>query len=159
MRQSNDQPTRNYSKIHKVVSSVLVLVVKGVVGWCWVNFRCRGVLLIWMMVGQGPAALAVGAGYLDTFTIVYRFSLLSPSLWETPRYRLKYCFKRPLSPKQPTNHLVVKFPMVEIIFCQSRSEVSSMPNSDNEFCWHHYLLSLGSTASFSSLTVWKSELK
>ena len=28
---------------------------------CWVNFQCRGVLLVWMTVGQGPIALAVGA--------------------------------------------------------------------------------------------------
>ena len=33
-----------------------------VVRWCWVSFQCRGVLLIWIMVGQGPSALAVGAG-------------------------------------------------------------------------------------------------
>ena len=33
-----------------------------VVRWCWVNFQCRGVLLIWIIVGQGPTALAVGAG-------------------------------------------------------------------------------------------------
>ena len=31
------------------------------------------------------------------------FSSLSPSLWETARYRLKYCLKGPLNPKQPTN--------------------------------------------------------
>ena len=30
-------------------------------------------------------------------------SFLSPSLWETARYRLNYCLKGPLSPKQPTN--------------------------------------------------------
>ena len=36
--------------------------VGGVVRWCWVNFQCRGVLLIWIIVGQGPIALAVGAG-------------------------------------------------------------------------------------------------
>ena len=29
--------------------------------------------------------------------------LFSLSLWETDRYRLKYCLKGPLSPKQPTN--------------------------------------------------------
>ena len=29
---------------------------------CWVNFQCRGVLLIWNIVGQGPIALVVGAG-------------------------------------------------------------------------------------------------
>ena len=39
------------------------------VRWCWVNFQCRGVLLIWNRVGQGPTALAVGAGgvCLDIF--------------------------------------------------------------------------------------------
>ena len=75
--------------------------------WCWVNFQCRGVLLIWIIVGQGPAALAVGAGggCLDIFSLVCRFSSLSPSVWETARYRLKYCLKGPLSPKQPTHQL------------------------------------------------------
>ena len=33
-----------------------------VVRWCWVNFQYRGVLLTWIQVGQGPTALAVGAG-------------------------------------------------------------------------------------------------
>ena len=56
-------------------------------------------------VGQGPIALAVGAGggCLDILTLVYPFYPLSPSLWETARYRLKYCLKGPLNPKQPTN--------------------------------------------------------
>ena len=60
---------------------------------------------IWITVGQGPTALVVGAGggCLDIFTLIYPFSSLSPSLWETVRYRLKYCLKGPLSPKQPTN--------------------------------------------------------
>ena len=73
----------------------------------WVNCQCRGVLLIWITVGQGPTALAVGAsgGCLDIFTLVYYFSFLSPSLWEVARYRLKYCLKGPLRPKQPTNQL------------------------------------------------------
>ena len=37
--------------------------------WCWVNFQCRGVLLIWMLVGQGPNAAAEGAagGCLNIF--------------------------------------------------------------------------------------------
>ena len=41
-----------------------------------------GVLLIWMIVGQGPIALAVGAGggCLDIFSLVYHFSFLSLSL-------------------------------------------------------------------------------
>ena len=78
-------------------------------GWvvrrCWVNFQCWGVLLIWIIVGQGPVALAVGAGggCLDIFSLICPFSPFSPSLWETARYRLKYCLKGPLNPKQPTN--------------------------------------------------------
>ena len=65
----------------------------------------RAVLLVWMIVGQGPIALAVGAGgdCSDIFSLIYLFSFLSPSLWETARYRLKYCLKGPLNPKQPTN--------------------------------------------------------
>ena len=65
---------------------------------------------IWITVGQGPTALAVGAGggCLDTFTLIYPFSPLSPSLWETARYRLKYCLKGPLNPKQPTNQSLPK---------------------------------------------------
>ena len=52
-------------------------------------------------VGQGPTALAVGAGggCFDIFTLIYPFSFLSPSLWETTRYRLKYCLKGSLSPE------------------------------------------------------------
>ena len=77
-----------------------------VVRRCWVNFQCRGVLLTWNTVGQGPIVLAVGAGggCLDIFALLYHLSFLSPSLWETARYRLKYCLKGPLSQKQPTNH-------------------------------------------------------
>ena len=58
-----------------------------------------------MIVGQGPIALAVGAGggCLDIFTLRCLFSPLSPSLWEAARYRLKYCLKGPLNPIQPTN--------------------------------------------------------
>ena len=89
-----------------VLDEILNLIGDGrVVRWCWVNFQCRGVLLIWIRVGQGPTTLAGGAGggCLDIFSLVYHFFFLSPSLWETARYRLKYCLKGPLSPKQPMN--------------------------------------------------------
>ena len=83
---------------------------------CWVNFQCRGVLLVWMIVGQGSIALAIGAGggCLDIFSLIYLFSFLSPSLWETARYRLKYCLKGSLSPKQPTNQLNTVFIYVRL---------------------------------------------
>ena len=63
-------------------------VVRGglLVRWCWVNFQCQGVPLIWIIVGQGPFALAVGAGggCLDIFSLVYLFSFLFPSSGDGP---------------------------------------------------------------------------
>ena len=66
------------------------------------NLPVSGRPTIWITVGQGSTALEVGAGEgcLDIFTLDYPFS---PSLWGTVRYRLKYCLKGPLDPKQPTN--------------------------------------------------------
>ena len=58
---------------------------------------------IWITVGQGPTAPAVGAGGGCLDILIYPFCPLSPSLLETARYRLKYCLKGPLNPKQPTN--------------------------------------------------------
>ena len=50
------------------------------VRWCWVNFQCWGVLLIWMIVEQGPTALTVGAcGVVWTF---FPSSIISPILTE-----------------------------------------------------------------------------
>ena len=45
-----------------------------------------------------------GGVCLNIFTLNYLFSFLSPSLWETTRYRLKHCLKGPF-PKQPTNQI------------------------------------------------------
>ena len=48
---------------------------------CWVNFQCRGVLLVWIIVGQGPIALAVGAGgglfghFFSHLSFLFSFSL------------------------------------------------------------------------------------
>ena len=55
--------------------------------------------------GLGPTALAVGAGrVVRTFYL----SLLSSFFLSlgNGRYRLKYCLKGPLSPKQPPNQLL-----------------------------------------------------
>ena len=68
-------------------------------------FQCRGVLLIWILVGQEPKiVLAVGAGgvLLDTFFLSSVFSISLLPLCETARYKLKYCLKGPLNSKQPT---------------------------------------------------------
>ena len=85
---------------------------------------------IWITVGQGPTALAVGTGGvgLDIFTLNCSFFLLSPSLWETARYRLKYCLKGPLNPKQPTNHLghSTLFPLAFFAFANMAPENTSV---------------------------------
>ena len=74
-----------------------------------VNLPVPGRPTILISVGQGLTALAVGAGRgcLDIFILIYPFSPLSPSLCETARYRLKYCLKGPLNPKQPANQPLV----------------------------------------------------
>ena len=93
-----------------LLDSILVYI-----GWGWSGgAMVLGKLLvpgrptIWITVGQGPTALTVGAGggCLDVFTLICPFSPLSPSLWETARYRLKYCLKGPLNQKQPTNQSI-----------------------------------------------------
>ena len=73
---------------------MILPIVCGVVGWCRVNLWCRGVLLIWIIVGQGPATLAVdaGGGSLDIFSLL-TFLFSFPFLWETTRYRLKTVLK------------------------------------------------------------------
>ena len=59
-------------------------------------------------------AVGAGGGCLDIFALVYPFPPLSPSLWETARYRLKYCHKGPLNQKQPTNQPNVNVPLHNI---------------------------------------------
>ena len=61
-----------------------------VVRWCWVKLPVPGrpTICITCIVGQGPPALAVGAGggCLDIFTLIYHFSFspLSLSLGDGP---------------------------------------------------------------------------
>ena len=58
---------------------------------------------IWTIRGQGPTSLAVSGDCLDIFTLNYLVLPLSPSLWETAQYRLKYSLKGQFKAKQPTN--------------------------------------------------------
>ena len=72
---------------HNFASLLIYVTVEDdrVVQWCWVNFQCRGLLLTWIIEGQGHTLLAVGAGErgLDIFSLVY-FSHLSPPLKDGP---------------------------------------------------------------------------
>ena len=104
---------------------------------------------IWMTVGQGPTALTVGAGGsgLDIFTLIYSFFPLSPSLWETARYRLKYCLKGPLNPNnQPTksnsfSHCKVeqkKTVAISQMFSHVQLHVHGMHLLNNRICRYTY---------------------
>ena len=56
------------------------------VQWYWMNFQCQAILLIWIIVGQGPPALAVGAdgGCLDiSFSHLSFFFSFSHSLGDS----------------------------------------------------------------------------
>ena len=56
------------------------------VRWCWVNFQCRGALLIFVIVEQEPIGLAVNADgvRLDFFLSSIFSFFLSPSLEDGP---------------------------------------------------------------------------
>ena len=105
--------------------------------------------IISIRIGQGPIVHAIGAagGCLDIFILVYPFSPLSPSLWETARYRLKYCLKGPLNPKQPTkptNHTLPKLGNI-ILFNERFSNVQQIfrPRIISSAVFVHTLPKLG----------------
>ena len=100
---------------------------------------------IWITVGHGPIALAVGAGggCLEIFTLFYPYSTLSPSLWETARYRLKYCLKGPLNPEQPTN---------QAFRLHQRSKINNK-NTPICLCWSLGVLWGGVSADFRRFRV------
>ena len=94
-------------------------------------------------VGQGPTALAVGAGggCLDIFTFIYLFSYLL----ETTPYRLKYCLKGSLSPKttnQRTNvqckQIVRKELPTHNTLCDKIARKRSLGDfKPHGLCYHH----------------------
>ena len=62
---------------------------------------------IWLTIGQGPTALAEGAGggCLDIFTLIYHFSSFSHSLTGGPIWT-EILSQKAVKPKQPTILLI-----------------------------------------------------
>ena len=74
-----------------------------VVRWCWVTSAPgRPINLHNGRTRAYCVCSRCGGGLFGHLSLVYHFSPLSPSLWEKALYRLKYCLKGPLNPKQPT---------------------------------------------------------
>ena len=87
--------------------------------WCLVNFQCRGRPTILITVGQGPIALAVGAGVgcLDIFTLIYPFSSFSLSLGDGS-IQTEILSQRAVKPKttnQPTCWFNVGSTLLKVI--------------------------------------------
>ena len=105
----------------------------GVVGWCDGRgyTSSAGGPTIWMIVGQGPIALAVGAGggCLDIFYCPLSF-LSSFSVSLGARYRLKYCLKGGLKLEQPTNQLKSRLICEQELFCIMVTEIIQTTDGD-----------------------------
>ena len=78
---------REYSELHFItfkagITRTGIFLSRGWSGGAMVlgKLPVLGRPTIWMKVGQGPIALAVGAGGLDIFTLLYPFSSFSLSL-------------------------------------------------------------------------------
>ena len=106
------------------------------------NLPVSGRPTIWIRVGQGSTALEVGAGK-GFFRHFYSRLSFFPFLWETARYRLKYCLKGPLDPKQPTNQPTKQFPAFKLHFIQTDCvfkeviEISGRkPNQQKGYRWY-----------------------
>ena len=75
------------------------------VQWCCENFQSRGVLLSWIIVGQEPTVLVVGAGggCLDIFVLSAVIShFYFPPSGRRPDIDCNTA-QRAVKPKQPTN--------------------------------------------------------
>ena len=103
---------------------------------CWVNFQCRGVLLVLIVVGQGPIALPVGAvGVVLTFFLSSICSLLFLHFFGRRPDRLKYCLKGPLNPKQPTNQPSASGKLVGWLFRVKRPFETVFQSISGKFLW------------------------
>ena len=71
-----------------------------VVRCCWVNL-----LLVRIIVGQGPTVLAVGAGEGCLGLFFFVSSVIS--LFLLAQYRLKYCLRGLFHPRHSTNQISV----------------------------------------------------
>ena len=80
-----------------------------------------------------------GWGWLGIFSLLCHFSLLSPSLWETARYRLKYCLTEPLSPKA-TNQLTMKSSVDLAQYRVSRAKDWVSVDCGTKPCWKSYFV-------------------
>ena len=97
----------------------------GVVGLC--DGPGRGVLRFGYSRASAYCACSrCGWGLFGHFNSpLSSLSFLSPSLWETARYRLKYCLKGPLNQKQPTNQPGQKLMHWKIMFDRSCCIISA----------------------------------
>ena len=100
-----------YGQIWQTILSRFAVGGGRVLRWYWVNFQCRVVLLVWILV-RARACCACRrwvSGLFGHFFSRLSFLFLLLLSWGTTRYRLKYCLKGPLNPYQSTNQRFAVF--------------------------------------------------
>ena len=84
------------------------------------NFQCRGILLIWIIVGQGPVALACNRYRIDGLTLFLYVSSILPHLYTD--YLILFCssISCPLSFSDPfkVSHFLLFINLMSIISFQ-----------------------------------------
>ena len=74
------------------------------VRWCWVTVNAGRPTNVDNSRARAYSAYSADRGLFGHCLSLSSVNfLLSPSLWETARCRLKYCLKGPLTPQQPTS--------------------------------------------------------
>ena len=118
-----------------------------VVRRCWVSFQCRGVLLIWITVGQGPTALAVGAGggCLDIFLSAFISLFLLPLSGRRPNIDWNIVSKgREAQNNQQTNRncgfffISILNPFQNGVFCLKASCTYRWLYGINPYLWRQH---------------------
>ena len=86
---------------------------------CCTSYVTRPTYLDLSRARAYSACCRCGWGCLDVFLSSIIPLFLSPSLWETARYRLKCCLKGPLRPNQPTNLIcnIVDLRVIKLFLC------------------------------------------
>ena len=97
-------PTTEKEKFHAQMSRGQVLLQQAhEIYWGWSGGAIVASAGASYNMDNSRARAKARLGVLWTFLLSSILSPLSPSHWKTARYRLKYCLKGPLNPKQPTN--------------------------------------------------------
>ena len=115
---------------------------------------CHTVIKIVGRPGTGslPSTIALppsrcGWRLFGHFYSALSFLLVSPSLWGTGRYRLKYCLKEPLSQKKKKNIMYRRFSQLypthsRLVYDPTGEKARRTIKESKKKCWKQYVSKL-----------------